>query len=257
MRTIANTSNLSRPAPFGGSISRVMSFLSNHWFETFLIIYGLFVWLPFLAPVFMHLGWSGSGRALYFVYSFFCHQLPQRSFFLFGQKSMYSLAEVQSAWENTISPMVLRKFIGNAAIGWKVAWSDRMFSFYTGVWLFALLWWPFRRTAKTLPWWGFILLLLPMIIDGGTHFISDVAGIGQGFRDSNQWLSVLTHAAFPASFYAGDALGSFNSLMRLITGLLAALGIVWLAFPSIFHVNALNKQLPELSLNLDKALEKS
>jgi uncharacterized membrane protein len=63
--------------------------------------------------------------------------------------------------------------------------------------------------------------------------LSDLAGIGLGFRDSNQWLISLTYHSLPVSFYAGDAFGSFNSLMRLITGLLAGLGVVWLAFPSL------------------------
>jgi hypothetical protein len=62
--------------------------------------------------------------------------------------------------------------------------------------------------------------------------VSDiVGGISGGFRDSNQWLAALTGNAFPATFYAGDALGSFNSWMRLITGILFALGFVWLIFP--------------------------
>ena len=38
---------------------------------------------------------------------------------------------------------------------------------------------------------------------------------------------------FPETFYAGDALGSFNSWMRLITGILFGLGTVWLTFPYI------------------------
>ena len=120
-------------------------------------------------------------------------------------------------------------------MGWKVAWSDRMISFYTSVWLFAVLWFLFRRRIKRLPWWGFLLLLLPIVIDGGTHAVSDLAGIGQGFRDTNSWLAVLTGHVFPAGFYAGDALGSFNSWMRLLTGILAGLAIVWLAFPYFYQ----------------------
>jgi uncharacterized membrane protein len=201
----------------------------------------------------MQIGWSGAGKALYLFYSFFCHQLPERSFFLFGDKLMYSLAEVQAAWQDSINPFILRKFIGNAEMGWKVAWSDRMISFYGGIWLFALLWMPFRRKVRPLPWWGFALALLPIALDGGSHAISDVAGIGQGFRDSNQWLAVLTNNALPPSFYAGDALGSFNSLMRLITGLLAALGIVWLAFPYISQTQALNNELSKL--DYEKVIE--
>lgn len=207
------------------------SWLSRYWFEVFLIIYGLWVWLPFLAPVLMHIGWEGAGKAIYFIYSFFCHQLPERSFFLFGQKTMYPLSEIQTAWQNTLNPFSLRKFIGNEAMGWKIAWSDRMISFYTSVWLFALIWRPLRRKIKALPWWGFALFLLPIALDGGTHMISDLAGIGQGFRDTNQWLAILTNNSLPVTFYVGDAIGSFNSFMRLITGLLAGLGIVWFAFP--------------------------
>ena len=225
----------------------IFQWIGDHWFETFLILYGLWVFAPFLAPLFMQIGWTGAGKAIYFIYSFFCHQLPERSLFLFGEKTMYSLSEIQAAWQETINPMILRQFIGSDSMGWKIAWSDRMISFYTSVWLFAVTWYPFRRRINPISWWGFILLLLPIALDGGTHAISDFAGIGQGFRDTNMWLAVLTNNAFPATFYAGDALGSFNSLLRFITGLLAGLGIVWFAFPYIFQTQAYNQQLDEIS----------
>ena len=219
------TISLSRPK------QSIFQWIGSHWVETFLIVYGLWVFMPLLAPVFMQVGWTGAGEAIYFVYSFFCHQLPERSFFLFGEKTMYSLAEVQAAWQDTINPMILRQFIGNETMGWKIAWSDRMISFYTSIWVFALAWVPFRRKIKPLPIWGFALLLLPIVLDGTTHMFSDLAGIGNGFRDTNDWLAVLTKDALPATFYAGDALGSFNSLMRLLSGPLAGLAIVWFAFP--------------------------
>ncbi len=207
------------------------TWLSRYWLQVFLIVYGLWVWLPWLAPLLMHLGLEGPGRVLYFVYSFFCHQLPERSFFLFGPKPMYSLQEIQTAWQNTTNPLVLRQFLGNAAMGWKLAWSDRMVSFYGGVWLFALLWWPLRRKVRPLPWWGLVLFLLPIVVDGGSHAISDLSGIDQGFRETNQWLAGLTAHALPVWFYVGNALGSFNSWMRLITGFLAGLGLVLFVFP--------------------------
>lgn len=225
----------------------VFDWISKHWFVVFLIVYGIWVWLPFLAPIFMKLGLTAAGNVVYFIYSFFCHQLPERSLFFFGEKTMYSLGEIQSAWQDTANPMILRKFIGNEIMGWKIAWSDRMISFYTSVWLFALVWWPLRRKVKPLSWWSFALLLLPMIVDGSTHAVSDLAGIGLGFRDTNQWLINLTNNSLPAAFYAGDALGSFNSWARFISGLLAGLGIVWLAFPYIFQSQALNQQLDQLN----------
>lgn len=42
---------------------------------------------------------------------------------------------------------------------------------------------------------------------------------------------------------AGDALGSFNSILRLITGPLAGLGIVRLAFPYPHQMQALNQEM--------------
>ena len=205
--------------------------LGRYWFvflNLFLVVYA---GLPFLAPVFMHIGWSSLGNAIYFIYSWLCHQLPERSFFLFGPKLTYTLAEVQNAWQNTINPIILRQFIGNSEMGWKVAWSDRMVSMFVSLWLFGLLWWLIRRRVRPLPWWGLILFLLPMAIDGTSHFFSDLAGIGQGFRNYNAWLALLTNHALSPSFYVGDAWGSFNSLMRLVTGVLFGIGIVWFGYP--------------------------
>ena len=216
--------NKNAPASFG-------EWLTKHWFLVFVIIYGLWVWVPFLAPLLMRLGWETPARAIYTIYSFFCHQLPERSYFFFGPQVSYSLPQIQAAWMDTINPLLLRKFTGTAEMGWKVAWSDRMISFYGGVWLSALIWYPLRRQIRSLPLWALVLFLLPMAFDGGTHFISDLAGIGQGFRDSNLWLANLTDFTFHINFYSSDALGSFNSWMRLITGLLAGVGLVWFAFP--------------------------
>ena len=213
------------------------SALVRKWILLFAVLYGIFVGLPFLAPVFMRLGWDGAARAIYFIYSFFCHQLPERSFFLFGDKLMYSLAEIQAAWQPQPAwqpgnnPMILRQFNGNLEMGWKVAWSDWMIWVYSSIWIFGLLWWALRYRIKRLPWWGLILFSLPLLIDGTSHFLSDLSGIGQGFRDSNAWLSTLTGNMLLPAFYAGDAWGSFNSLMRLVSGVLFGLGLVWFGFP--------------------------
>jgi len=221
-------------------IMRLKSLVGEAYIPLWLVLIGVFggiyVILPLLAPAFMHLGWNVPGRAIYFIYSWLCHQLPERSFFLFGPKFTYSLAEVQAAWQNTSNPLILRQFLGDPEMGWKVAWSDRMVSMFTSTWLFGLLWWPLRRRLPRLPWWGFALFLLPMAVDGTTHFLSDLAGIGQGFRDSNTWLAALTQHAFPATFYSGDAWGSFNSMMRLLTGISFGIGTAWFGYPYMNEV---------------------
>jgi uncharacterized membrane protein len=195
----------------------------------------LLIWvlLPWLAPLFMYLGWDPLAKVIYSVYSFQCHQLPQRSFFLFGQRGTYSLGHIQSTWRATNDPLILRQFIGNATMGYKVAWSDRMISAYSSIPLAGLLFWPIRNKLKKLSIVGFILLSLPMAIDGGTHMLSDMAGIGQGFRYTNEWLAQLTNSSMSAAFYTGTTWGSFNSLMRLLTGIMFGLGLAWFILPRL------------------------
>lgn len=225
-----------------GNTDQLSSWISRHWIAIFSVIMGVYVGLPFLAPVFMQLGLAGAGKAIYFIYGFLCHQLPQRSFFLFGPKIMYSLSEIQPAVQNTTDPLILRQFIGNPEMGWKVAWSDRMVFMYASTLMFGLIWGSIRqvriskpksRLLLRIPWWGLLLFLLPMALDGATHIFSDLAGLGQGFRYTNAWLADLTNNAFPSAFYVGNALGSFNSWMRLISGVFFGFGVVWFVFPFI------------------------
>lgn len=215
-------------------LNRGVYWLSRHWLLVFIALWGGFNLLPWLAPVFMKMGWEGAGRAIYTTYTFLCHQLPQRSFFLFGGRPMYELNDIQAVWQDTNNPIILRQFVGNPEMGWKVAWSDRMVSLYTGILLWAIVLGPWRRRLPRLPLWGIVLLALPMVVDGGTHALSDMlGGIGAGFRYDNAWLASLTGNAFAPGFYAGDGLGTFNSWMRLVSGLLFSLGGVWFVLPAV------------------------
>lgn len=222
-----------RRSAFVSAVEHWIYWISRHWLFIFNVPIGLYVGLPWLAPLFMQRGWTAAGYLIYLIYSTQCHQLPQRSYFLFGRKVMYSLAEIQAAWQPTNDAAILRQFIGNPAMGWKVAWSDRMVSMYTTLFIASLLFGLVRTRLKPLSLRGFAFLVLPMLLDGGTHVISDLAGIGHGFRDSNIWLALLTGNLFPATFYAGDALGSFNAWMRFITGVLFGIGVIWLVYPYI------------------------
>src|SRR5687768_10417257 len=110
-----------------------MERVSGHWLLVVNLLIAVWVGLPWLAPVFMNLGWTSAAKVVYLIYSFQCHQLPERSYFLFGRQAMYSLAAIQAAWQITTDPFTLRQFIGNPEMGWKVAWSDRMVSMYTSI----------------------------------------------------------------------------------------------------------------------------
>lgn len=215
------------------TVDRLVLGIFRHGLTWVLTSMLLFVTLPFAAPLLMAAGWTGPGEFLYQLYALFCHQLPQRSWFLFGPKFTYTPAEIQQ-----VAPMAdawaLRAFYGTPEMGWKVAWSDRMISFYTMTPIFGLFHVLLRRLRpiRPLPWRLLILALLPLALDGGTHTLNDLLyGISaRGFRDTNAWLALLTGNLFPA-FYAGDHAGTFNWWMRLVTGLLAAWGVAFWFFP--------------------------
>lgn len=214
-------------------LSRSVNGIVSHWLAIVNLLLGVFVITPWLAPVFLQLGWEGAGRAIYAVYSLFCHQLPQRSWFLFGEQFTLPLAEIQRIGNLSNDMFELRRFIGNAEVGWKLAWSDRMVSFYGGWFLFGLVYALLRRRTHGLSWKTAGLLLLPMFIDGASHAISDLWGMGAGFRETNEWLVVLTRRSFPPAFYSGDASGSLNSIVRVSTGLLASVAVIFFVFPVI------------------------
>jgi uncharacterized membrane protein len=212
---------------------KIFSELSRRWLLYINLLWGILIGLPWLAPVLMKAGVTRLAKGIYTFYSTVCHQLANRSFFLFGPRFTYSYTDLlpYAAGANTYQG--LRAFIGTPELGYKVAWSDRMVSLYGGIFLGGILYALLRRWLRSPRWALLLLMIVPIIVDGGTHMISDWSGIGQGFRYDNAWLAYLTGNAFPASFYSGTGLGSFNSWMRLITGLLAGLGVAWLLYPPL------------------------
>ena len=213
--------------------NRIVHWLSRNWLLAFAVAWGFFIGLPWLAPVFMKFGWTGAAKVIYLIYALECHQLPERSYFLFGSKMTYSLSEIQTAWQPTNNPLVLRQFLGNQQMGWKVAWCERTTWWYGSLWISALAYGFVRKKLFALSFRALMLSALPMAVDGGTHLISDIIDFGNSFRDNNAWLATLTNHIFPATFYAGDASGSFNLWMRLITGVIFGIGIVWFSFPQV------------------------
>ena len=208
--------------------------LRRYWLAGVLAAMLVFTSLPFLAPVAMQAGWTDLGNLIYTLYSPFCHQLPQRSWFLFGEKLTYTLDEIAQVYPH-LEAWQLRRFTGAPGMGWKVAWSDRMISFYFLTPVFGLVYaiaralgWRMRPLSTRL----FVVLLLPIALDAGTHLVNDlVYGVaGNGFRDANAWLAWLTGGVLPG-FYAGDQAGTFNWWMRLLTGLAAAWGLAFWLFP--------------------------
>lgn len=240
--------DISQTTPASRSTARAKWFANvvhRHWLFLLSVSLGIWIGLPWLAPIFMQSGWHRAALWIYATYGLFCHQLPQRSWFLFGPHFTPSLTEILAASGGGTDFLALRQFLGTPELGWKVAWSDRMISFYGGWFLFVLLYTLVRRRTHGLAWQIAALLILPLAMDGITHMVSDLWGVTAGFRQNNTWLAVLTGNVLPATFYTGDTWGSFNSLARLVTGLLAAFGLVFWLLPILDRAlssNGLSKE---------------
>src|SRR5579859_3728126 len=56
-------------------VARSFIWFADHWVLVFCVLWGVLMVLPFFAPVFMRLGWTAPAQAVYFIYSFLCHQM--------------------------------------------------------------------------------------------------------------------------------------------------------------------------------------
>jgi len=218
----------------GVRVDALIEWLVRHWAWWLLVPMLVFTAGPFLAPVAMVMGWPDLGKAIYTLYLPFCHQLPQRSWFLFGAKLTYTLDEISRVYSST-DPWQLRFFYGTPEMGWRVAWSDRMVSLYFLTPIFGISYFVLRRfgiAVQPLRWKIWLLAMTPLVLDGLTHALSDALfGVsGGGFRDTNVWLAFLTANKF-SGIYAGDQFGTFNWWLRLFSGALAAWATAYLVFP--------------------------
>ncbi|MEO7911904.1 MAG: hypothetical protein ABIV47_19850 [Roseiflexaceae bacterium] len=203
--------------------------IARHWLVWFTALTGMWVTLPWLAPMLMHAGATWPAYLIYLLYSPQCHQLPQRSYFLFGDRLMVPLADILAV-TGPSDPLELRWFVGTPVLGWKVAWSDRMVSLYTPLFLGAAVYALSGRRWRSPRWrWALLLPYLPLLIDGLSHMVDDIFRLG--IRADNAWLAALTSNIFTQAFYKGDALGSFNWWARLLTGLLASAAFVRQIYP--------------------------
>jgi uncharacterized membrane protein len=176
--------------------------LAKHWLAVFNVLTCIYVFLPILAPVLMVSGAPAIGRLIYLVYRPACHQLPERSFFLFGPELDYTLDELWA--RDLISPAddiyTRQRFLGAIQIGYKIALCQRDLALYGSLFVGGLIFVVVRKRLRPLSLLAYLVCLVPMAIDGGTQLI--------GLRES---LPVL----------------------RLLTGSLLGFASVWLLYPRL------------------------
>jgi uncharacterized membrane protein len=202
-------------------LDRCVFWLAKHWLAILNTLAFLYVGLPLLSPMLLYLGATGPGEVIQVLYKPLCHQLPHRSWFLFGSKLYYSLPELMeylgvqpstNRWVNAAT-VAQRVRYGDPTLGYKTALCQRDTAIYGAILLFGLAYSVLRRRKlQPLRWWAYVALgILPMAIDGGY-----------------QWLSYIINS-FYNDFPAHDTI----PLFRIITGVLFGVATVWLAYPHI------------------------
>jgi uncharacterized membrane protein len=147
------------------SIDKAILKLAAHWLALANLFWGLYVGLPLLAPVLMDAGLTIPAKVIYTVYRPACHQLPERSYFLGGDKHAYSAEELAQAGVE-IRP--LSRDIGNETVGWKVGFCQRDVAIYGSIFVAGLIYALTRRWWRgwKMPFRYYLLFLVPMGIDG-------------------------------------------------------------------------------------------
>jgi uncharacterized membrane protein/glutaredoxin len=198
-------------------LNRLLYGISRHWLAVFNLLVLLYVGVPFLAPVLMKAGIEAPARLIYSIYSPLCHQLPYRSWFLFGEQAAYPLAAAGVGGEtfqgiSSIPPYDLstaRALIGDSHIGFKVALCERDVAIYGAILLGGLIFALVRHRLKPIPvWLWFVVGILPIAVDGGSQLLSALPLIDFPIRESTPFL-------------------------RTLTGILFGLANVWLAYPYV------------------------
>jgi uncharacterized membrane protein len=134
----------------------LVQFLSSHWLAGANLALIVFSTLPVLAPVLANFGADGLSLAIFQLYSFTCHQMPSRSYFI---------------------------------LGYQMAYCERNTAIYFAMTAAGLAYVALRnRGLRPLPIRWYLVLILPMAIDGFTQLF--------GLRESTWWLRGITGSLF-------------------------------------------------------------
>jgi len=151
------------------TLDSIGNWLARHWLALVNSILAIWIGVAVLTPVAYALGFTGPAHSVFGFYRFACDQIPSHSLHVLG----YQMCLCQRCL---------------------AIYSSLLFA---GI-LFALI--RKYRVINALPFWGWLLFMVPMALDGGTQFF--------GWRQS-------------------------DLILRLITGALFGLGTAWYLLPQL------------------------
>jgi len=151
----SNNASFSRKSIFNRLVSAFSNFLLHHWATIITTVLGLFVGTAFSIPFLSYFGLDSIAKPLFFSLHAVCAQIPSHSFYILGHQ------------------------LGLCA---------RNFSIYTSMFLTSLVFTLSKKRLPGIPWWIWVLLMIPMALDGTTQLF--------GLRESSWELRVITGTLF-------------------------------------------------------------
>lgn len=131
---------------------------SRSWAYVLAGILGLIVLIAFLIPVLSYLGLDAIAKPMFFALHAICAQIPSHSFYILGHQ---------------------------------MGLCQRNLAIYSSMFLMSLVFAIGKKRLPGIPWWVYVLLILPMAWDGTTQMF--------GLRESTWALRVVTGTLFGVS----------------------------------------------------------
>ena len=150
-------------SPRGRTLDRLMNgtgrfvgnFLIDHWATLITWALGILVFAALSVPFLSYFGLDAISKQIFFALHMVCAQIPSHSFYIFGHQ---------------------------------LGMCERNFSIYASMFIGSLIFVLSKKRIPGIPWWLWILMILPMAIDGTTQMF--------GLRESTWELRVLTGTLF-------------------------------------------------------------
>ncbi len=166
------------------ALNRIVHVVAKHWLLLTNSVIALLAILPALPPLLTVTAHPSAARVIYTLFSPLCHQLPERSFFIFGPQPAYTLEQLGLQLGSDV-PL---RYVGDSAVGYKTAICQRDIAMFMAMLMAGLAFGLLRNQIRPLSIKAFLLLCLPMAVDG----------FGQLFTlwESTPWSRVPTGALF-------------------------------------------------------------
>lgn len=219
---------------------RFTYWFSRHYIWVFNFLVLIYVGLPILAPVLVKANINGPANIIYKVYSSLCHQLAFRSFFLFGEQTVYPreaagvdnlLTYGQVSGLDETDLWAARSFIGNEQVGYKIALCQRDVAIYLAILGFGIIFGLTGKKIKPLHLVLWILIgMVPIGLDGVSQLVSQPPLNLIPYRES-------------------------VPLFRVITGGLFGLTTAWFGYPLVEEAMADARELTAKKVAVVKQME--